>query len=117
MEYCQHPYFVEFLHRNFHNVRNYLFANSCMSLMFTSQYSKAAQNNQILNLRALDRAHVTTWFINIYRSFVYSVYTIRLIKCDMTTSGSIFIVRTRIGSINIQCMSVHFKTASHDATC
>ena len=67
---CQHPYFVEFLHKNFHNVRNYLFANSCMSLMFTSQYSKVAQNNQILNLRALDRAHATTWIINIEALFI-----------------------------------------------
>ena len=36
-----------------------------MSLMFTSQYSEVAQNNQILNIHALDRAHATTWIINI----------------------------------------------------
>ena len=40
-----------------------------MSLMFTNQYSKVAQNNQILNLRALDRAHATTWIINIEALF------------------------------------------------
>ena len=68
--FCQYPYFVEFLHRNFHNVRNYLLANSCIGLMFTSQYSKVGQNDQILNLRALDRARATTWIINIEALFI-----------------------------------------------
>ena len=35
-----------------------------------SQSSKVAQNNQILNLRALDRAHATTWIINIEALFI-----------------------------------------------
>ena len=41
--------------------------------MFTSQYFKVAQNNQILNLRVLDRAHANNIDYQ-HGSFVSSVF-------------------------------------------